>query len=123
MSCNSCESCFPICNPFPACFDEMIVKTPIGYVPDVIIISISNAQKVDQRQQCDIVSGQCIADIALFPDGFFSAYGGPYQLQFIDVESGDEINFVATNGNNYNCIGFEFQNGSETDSITISAFG
>jgi len=100
----------------------MVVKTPIGYVPTDVIISISNAQKVNFRQPCEITDGSVTVDLTLFPDGFFSAYGGPYQLQFIDIESGDEINFDATNGNNYTCIEFEFQNGSEVDSITISAF-
>lgn len=123
MNCNSCESCFKICNPFQDCFGEMIVKVPIGYVPSDIIVSISNAQKVNYRQQAAIDIDSVTVDLALFPDGFWSAYGGPYQLEFRDVESGDLISFVATDGNNYTCIEFEFQNGSEVDSITISAFG
>jgi hypothetical protein len=99
----------------------MIVKTPIGYGPDIIIISILNGQSVNQRQQIDIVGGQGMVDLTMFPDGFFSAYGGPYTLQFFDVESYELLNFVATNGISYTCIEFEFQNGSEVDSITISA--
>jgi len=101
----------------------MIVKVPIGYVPSDIIISISNAQKVNYRQACEITDGSVTVDLTLFPDGFWSAYGGPYQLEFIDLESGNLISFVATDGNNYTCIEFEFQNGSEVDLITISAFG
>jgi len=99
----------------------MLVKVPVGYVPSDIILSISNAQKVNFRQPCEITDGSVTVDLTLFPDGFFSAYGGPYQLQFIDLESAEIIPFVATNGNNYTCIEFEFQNGSEVNSITISA--
>ena len=98
----------------------MIVKTPIGYEPDIVIVSFSNGQSINQRQQIDIVDGEGTIDLTMVLDGFFSANGGPYTLQFFDVESYELINFVATNGITYNCIEFQFQNGSEVDSITIS---
>jgi hypothetical protein len=121
MSCNNCGTCFKICQPFQACFSEMKVSEPVGQSVDIFIVSISNGQEVNFRQQIEAVDGLLEIDLTLFPDGFFSAYGGPYTLQFFDVESKELINFVATNGNSYNCIEFEFQNGSEVDSITISA--
>jgi hypothetical protein len=99
----------------------MKVSEPVGQSVDIFIVSISNGQEVNFRQQIEAVDGLLEIDLTLFPDGFFSAYGGPYTLQFFDVESKELINFVATNGNSYNCIEFEFQNGSEVDSITISA--
>ena len=122
MNCNSCDSCFKICNPFQACFGEMLIKVPIGYSDPEILVKISNAQSVAEMQVIDIVDGNGPFDLSIVADGFFSAYGGPYKLEFIDT-SGEIISFVATDGNNYTCIEFEFQNGSEVDSITISAFG
>ena len=121
MSCNNCGNCFKICQPFQSCFSEMLVSEPVGQSVDTFIVSISNGQEVNFRQQIEAVDGLLEIDLTLFPDGFFSAYGGPYTLQFFDVESYELINFVATNGNSYTCIEFEFQNGSEVDSITISA--
>ena len=121
MSCNNCGTCFKICQPFQACFEEMIVSIPVALTDTDYIISITNGQNVTYKQPVEVVDGLATIDLTLFPDGFFSAYGGPYTLQFFDVESYELINFVATNGISYTCIEFEFQNGSEVDSITISA--
>ena len=121
MNCNTCDQCFIICDPFQSCFSELKVKEPFGYAPSDIIIKITNGQSVAFEQQCAIEDDTATLDLTLFPDGFFSAYGGPYILEFFDVESGEKINFVATNGNNYNCIQFEFRNGSEVETVTILA--
>jgi len=121
MSCNNCGSCFQICQPFQACFQEMIVSIPVALVDTNYTIAITNGQGIFYGQEVEVVDGLATLDLLLFPDGFFSAYGGPYSLQFFDVETGELLNFVATNGISYNCIEFEFQNGSEVDSITISA--
>jgi len=121
MSCNNCGSCFQICQPFQACFEEMLVSIPVALTDTDYIISIANGQGVAFKQAVEVVGNLAIVDLDLFPDGFFSAYGGPYSIQFFDVITGELINFVATNGNGYTCIEFVFQNGSEVDSITISA--
>ena len=100
----------------------MIVKVPIGYSEPEILVKISNAQSIAEIQVVDVIGGEVVFDLDIVTDGFFSAYGGPYKLEFID-SANNLIPFVATDGNNYTCIEFEFQNGSEVDSITISAFG
>jgi hypothetical protein len=99
----------------------MFIDIPVGIEWGEIMVSFSNGQEVAFKQAIESVDDVLIVDLTLFPDGFFSAYGGPYTLQFFDVETGELLNFVATNGNGYTCIEFEFQNGSEVDSITISA--
>ncbi len=121
MSCNNCGSCFQICNPFQACFGAMFIDIPVGIEWGEIMVSFSNGQEVTFKQAIESVDEVLVVDLTLFPDSFFSAYGGPYTLQFFDVETGELLNFVATNGISYNCIEFEFQNGSEVNSITISA--
>ena len=121
MSCNNCGNCYKICQPFQACFSEMQVRCPVDYSENDIVVLIANAQKVSFRQTIDLTDGVGVFDLDLVSDGFFSAYGGPYTLQFFDSISSQLINFVATNGISYTCIEFEFQNGSEVDSITISA--
>lgn len=121
MSCNNCGTCFKICQPFQACFSEMNVSIPVALTDSFYTIAIGNWRTITYTQEVEVIEGFATLDLLLFPDGFFSAYGGPYTLQFFDVESYELINFVATNGISYNCIEFEFQNGSEVDSITISA--
>jgi hypothetical protein len=100
----------------------MLVQVPIDYTSEDIVIKIANGQGVTFEQQAEVVGGFATIDLTLFPDGFFSSYGGPYSLQFFDYISLQLINFVASNGNDYNCIQFVFQNGSEVETITISAF-
>ena len=121
MSCNNCGTCFKICQPFQACFGEMKVSIPVALTESNYSISITNGQGVSYGQEIEVVDGLATLDLLLFPDGFFSSYGGPYTLQFFDVDTNELINFVATNGITYTCIEFEFQNGSEVDSITILA--
>ena len=122
MSCNNCGTCYQICLPFQSCFSEMLVQVPIDYTSEDIIIKIANGQGITFEQQSEVVEGFATIDLTLFPDGFFSSYGGPYTLQFFDYITLQLINFVASNGNDYNCIQFEFQNGSEVETITITAF-
>jgi hypothetical protein len=99
----------------------MLVQVPIDYTSEDIVIKIANGQGITFEQQVEVIEGFAIIDLTLFPDGFFSSYGGPYSLQFFDYITLQLINFVASNGNDYNCIQFEFQNGSEVETITISA--
>lgn len=121
MSCNNCGTCYQICLPFQSCFSEMLVQVPIDYTSEDIVIKIANGQGITFEQQAEVIGGFATIDLTLFPDGFFSSYGGPYSLQFVDYITLQLINFVASNGNDYNCIQFEFQNGSEVETITISA--
>lgn len=121
MSCNNCGTCFKICQPFQGCFSEMNVSIPVDLTDSFYTIAISNSQSISYGQEVEVIEGVATLDLLLFPDGFFSAYGGPYKLQFFDVISYELVNFVATNGISYNCIEFEFGNGSEVNSITISA--
>jgi hypothetical protein len=100
----------------------MLVQVPIDYTSEDIVIKIANGQGITFEQQAEVIEGFATIDLTLFPDGFFSSYGGPYSLQFVDYITLQLINFVASNGNDYNCIQFEFQNGSEVETITISAF-
>jgi hypothetical protein len=100
----------------------MLVQVPIDYTSEDIVIKIANGQGITFEQQAEVIGGFATIDLTLFPDGFFSSYGGPYSLQFFDYISLQLINFVAMNGMDYNCIQFEFQNGSEVETITISAF-
>jgi hypothetical protein len=100
----------------------MVVPGPIDYTQSDIVIKIANGQGITFEQQAEVIGGFVTIDLTLFPDGFFSAYGGPYTLQFFDYITLQLINFVAMNGIDYNCIQFEFQNGSEVETITISAF-
>jgi hypothetical protein len=100
----------------------MLVQVPIDYTQSDIVIKIANGQGITFEQQAEVIGGFATIDLTLFPDGFFSSYGGPYSLQFFDYITLQLINFVASNGNDYNCIQFEFQNGSEVETITISAF-
>ena len=123
MSCNNCGTCFNICLAFQSCFSEMLVTVPVDYISEDIKIRISNGQGIGFEQQAEVIGGIATIDLTLLPDGFFSAYGGPYSLQFFDYITLQLINFVASDGNSYNCIQFNFQNGSEVESITISAFG
>ena len=112
MNCKNCETWLNICKPFSACFATLKIQRPNGFIPNLITVSISNAQKVNFKQQCAIVNDLITPDLALFPAGFISAYGGPYSLEFFNVTTGEQINFIATNGNKYNCVTFGFQNGS-----------
>jgi hypothetical protein len=100
----------------------MLIQVPIDYTQSDIVIKIANGQGITFEQQSEVIGGFATIDLTLFPDGFFSSYGGPYSLQFFDYITLQLINFVASNGNDYNCIQFEFQNGSEVETITISAF-
>jgi hypothetical protein len=100
----------------------MLVQVPIDYTSEDIVIKIANGQGITFEQQAEVLGGFATIDLTLFPDGFFSSYGGPYSLQFFDYITLQLISFVAMNGNDYNCIQFEFQNGSEVETITISAF-
>lgn len=122
---NCCKSCYSICEPLISCFTELLVYIPQGYAYDQIKLRITNGQNFVTYQTCDVIAGTHVQfDLAdsEVPDGFFSAYGGPYQIRFINPDL-QELEFVAIDGKLYNCISFQIQNGS-TDETTafVNAF-
>ena len=72
-------------------------------------------------QTSDVIAGTHIEiNIAEseIPEGFFSAYGGPYEIRFYNP-SLHELNFVAIDGKMYNCISFNVANGSTDETVAI----
>lgn len=120
-----CNKCYSICQPLISCFESLIVYLPVDYTDDTVTIKTSNGQTFVTTQTFDVIAGNHVEiDLATseFPEGFFSAYGGPYQIRFFDP-LGSQIEFVAIDGKPYNCISFQVANGV-TDETTafVNAF-
>jgi hypothetical protein len=92
---------------------------------DQIKVRITNGLNHITYQTLDVLGGTHV-EVNLanseIPDGFFSAYGGPYEIRFL-TEGYDHINFVATDGKMYNCISFNVANGSTNETVAfVNAF-
>jgi hypothetical protein len=103
----------------------LIIYVPIGYLEDQIKVRIKNGQGHVTYQTLDVLGGTHVEiNIATseIPEGFFSAYGGPYELRFLNP-SLQELNFVAIDGKMYNCISFNIANGSTDETVAfVNAF-
>lgn len=120
-----CETCYSICEPLISCFETLLVYLPIGYSDATVKIRISNGQNHVTYQTSDVIGGthiQIDLDNTLIPQGFFSSFGGPYQIQFFDL-SDTKLNFVAIDGKTYNCISFNVVNGNTDETVVfVNAF-
>jgi hypothetical protein len=117
-----CNTCYADCRPLDSCFTDLIVYTPVGQEGD-INISLENGQGFRQQYwNYEITNGFITPDLSIVPDGFFSAYGGPYKLKFYNSTTGQLIEFTAIDGKRYDCIQFEIvnsTNGPETAFINV----
>ena len=125
MNNSCCKTCYSICEPLISCFEDLLIYIPVGYLEDQIKVRITNGQNHVVYQTCDVLAETHVEiniETSEIPDGFFSAYGGPYQIRFINPDL-QELSFVAIDGKLYNCISFQIQNGS-TDETTafVNAF-
>jgi hypothetical protein len=120
-----CDTCYSICEPLISCFETLLVYLPIGYADETVKIRISNGQNHVNYQTSEVIGGthiQIDLDNTLIPQGFFSGYGGPYQIQFFGIDL-NQLTFVAIDGNTYNCITFQVVNGSTDETVAfVNAF-
>jgi hypothetical protein len=125
MNNSCCKTCFSICEPLISCFEDLLIYVPVGYLEDQIKVRIKNGQGHVTYQTSDVIAGTHIEiNIAEseIPEGFFSPYGGPYQISFFNP-SLHELNFVAIDGKTYNCISFNVANGSTDETVAfVNAF-
>jgi len=105
---NCCETCVYVCAKIASCFDAFVIYVPADYLEETISVIISNGQGNSVLQaNSEVLAGRYVElDLSGFPDGFFSAYGGPYQIVFINPVTGEKLSFVAKDGNTYVCISF-----------------
>jgi hypothetical protein len=120
-----CYTCYSICEPLISCFETLLVYLPIGYAEETVKIRISNGQNYVTYQTADVVAGTHVS-IDLIPSeipvGFFSAFGGPYQIEFFGTDL-NQLQFVAIDGKTYNCITFQVVNGSTDETVAfVNAF-
>lgn len=120
-----CDTCYSICEPLISCFETLVVYLPIGYSDETVKIRISNGQNHVTYQTSEVIGGthiQIDLDNTVIPQGFFSGFGGPYQIQFFDPTDA-KLNFVAIDGKTYNCISFNVVNGSTDETVVfVNAF-
>jgi hypothetical protein len=122
---NCCKTCFSICEPLISCFEDLLIYVPVGYTFDQIKVRITNGINYVTYQTCDVLAGTHVEINIVtseIPEGFFSAYGGPYEIRFIDPNL-QELIFVAIDGKTYNCITFNVANGSTDETVAfVNAF-
>jgi len=103
----------------------LIIYVPIGYLEDQIKVRITNGQNHVTYQTCDVLGGthvQIVVETAAIPEGFFSAYGGPYEIRFLNTAL-QELQFVAVDGKVYNCITFTKATVSTNETVAfVNAF-
>jgi len=125
MNNSCCQTCYSICDPLISCFEDLIIYVPIGYIEDEIKVRIKNGQGHVTYQTSEVIGGthiQIDLDNTLIPQGFFSPYGGPYQIIFFNP-SLQELYFVALDGKTYNCISFTVAGGSTDETVAfVNAF-
>jgi hypothetical protein len=125
MNNSCCKTCFSICEPLISCFETFLVYVPVGYLEDQIKVRITNGQNHVTYQTCNVLAGTHVEiNIATseIPEGFFSGYGGPYEIRFLNPAL-QELNFVAIDGKMYNCITFNVANGSTDETVAfVNAF-
>ena len=124
-----CDTCYSICEPLISCFETLLVYLPIGYPESQIKVRISNGQNYVTYQTADVIAGTHVSIDLLpseIPVAFFSAFGGPYQIQFFgsgDYNADAKLNFVAIDGKTYNCISFNVVNGNTDETVVfVNAF-
>jgi hypothetical protein len=92
---------------------------------DQIKVRIKNGQGHVTYQTLDVLGGTHVEvnlATASIPEGFFSAYGGPYEIRFFNTAL-HELLFVAIDGKMYNCISFNIANGSTDETVAyVNAF-
>jgi hypothetical protein len=102
-----------------------LVYLPIGYAEETVKIRISNGQNHVTYQTSEVIGGthiQIDLDNTLIPQGFFSGFGGPYQIEFFGTDL-NQLTFVAIDGKTYNCITFQVVNGSTDETVAfVNAF-
>lgn len=120
-----CDTCYSICEPLISCFETLLVYVPVGYPESQIKVRISNGQNYVTYQTADVIAGTHVSIDLLpseIPVAFFSAFGGPYQIEFFGVDL-NQLNFVAIDGKTYNCISFQVVNGNTDETVAfINAF-
>ena len=120
-----CDTCYSICEPLISCFETLLVYLPIGYADETVKIRISNGQNHVTYQTSEVIGGthiQIDLDNTLIPQGFFSGFGGPYQIEFFGIDL-NQLQFVAIDGKVYNCITFQVVNGSTDETVAfVNAF-
>lgn len=125
MNNSCCKTCYSICEPLISCFQDLLIYVPVGYAFDQIKVRITNGINHVTYQTCDVLAGTHVEINIVtseIPEGFFSAYGGPYEIRFIDPTL-QEISFVAIDGKTYNCITFNVANGSTDETVAyVNAF-
>lgn len=119
-----CNNCYPVCDAIASCFDAFLIYTPLTYTGESIQVSITNGQRVTVNQTLDVVAASYVTlDLTEFPDGFFSAYGGPYTLEFYNPTTGQKISLATKDTNTYYCIQFTATNQTGGDgTVFINAF-
>ena len=120
-----CDTCYSICEPLISCFETLLIYLPIGYADETVKIRISNGQNHVTYQTSEVIGGthiQIDLDNTLIPQGFFSGFGGPYQIEFFGTDL-NQLQFVAIDGKVYNCITFQVVNGSTDETVAfVNAF-
>jgi hypothetical protein len=125
MNNSCCNTCYSICESLISCFEDLIIYVPIGYLEDQIKVRIKNGQGHVTYQTLDVLGGTHVeinVATAAIPEGFFSSYGGPYEIRFFNPAL-QELLFVAIDGKMYNCISFNIANGSTNETVAfVNAF-
>lgn len=120
-----CDTCYSICEPLISCFETLLVYLPIGYADETVNLRIVNGRNIVSYLTANVVAGTHVEldpNPPFFVSGYFSAYGGPYEIQFSD-SSGNKLNFVAIDGKTYNCISFNVVNGNTDETVAfVNAF-
>ena len=121
-----CSSPYSLCDKIASCFTSFIIYLPADYLENTASILITNGQGNGFRQLLPVIAGRYVELDLLdgtIPDGFFSAYGGPYRLEFLSIVSGLPITFTAKDGLTHESISFGFMNLSGGDDVAfINAF-
>jgi hypothetical protein len=122
-----CNNCYPICQPFPSCPDDVFIFAPPGYDQEDIIVNIVKpGVNVNVRQLLTInPDGFVDLDATQIPEGFLNAFGGQYSIYFNDSVTNEPVPFIAIDGKEYDsiCLSFisTFTN-IETAQLIINVF-
>lgn len=105
-----CNNPYNLCDLAYGCFSQLAFRVPPTYEAETITLRFGkniNGSIVFFNYTGPIVDGWVIIDPEACPDGFFNAYGGSYQAEFID-ESQQQYPFVAKDGMAYDEFTFAF---------------
>lgn len=122
-----CNNCYPICQPFPSCPNDVFIFAPPGYQEEEIIVNIVKpGVNVNVRQVLAInPDGFVDLDATQIPEGFLNAFGGQYSIYFNDAITNELILFTADDGKQYDSICLSFQTtytNIETVQLIINVF-